>query len=95
MTIYSGTGPRPGPRCGGWAPGPTKHYKAIQARSLPPVAQLRTELANHAELELYPAMQSMARAESHEAQSETRRLGLGKSPIAGVIADGATWCHSR
>ncbi|WP_258036453.1 TolC family protein [Pseudomonas putida] len=37
-----------------------------------PVAQLRTELANHAELELYPAMQSMARAESREAQSETR-----------------------
>ena len=43
-------------------PGPLTH----------PVAQLRTELANHAELELYPAMQSMARAESREAQSETR-----------------------
>ena len=43
-------------------PGPLTH----------PVAQLRTEVANHAELELYPAMQSMARAESREAQSETR-----------------------
>ncbi|MFC4922734.1 TolC family protein [Delftia deserti] len=37
-----------------------------------PVAQLRSDLSNHAELELYPAMQSMARAESHEAQSEAR-----------------------
>ncbi|AVO48782.1 MULTISPECIES: TolC family protein [Melaminivora] len=37
-----------------------------------PVAQLRTELSSHAELALYPAMQSMARAESHEAQSESR-----------------------
>ena len=39
---------------------------------LRPVAQLRTELSSHAELALYPAMQSMARAESHEAQSESR-----------------------
>ena len=37
-----------------------------------PVAQLRAELSSHAELALYPAMQSMARAESHEAQSESR-----------------------
>lgn len=37
-----------------------------------PIAQLRAELTSHAELELYPAMQSMARAESHEAQSESR-----------------------
>ena len=37
-----------------------------------PVAQLRTELSSHAELALYPAMQSIARAESHEAQSESR-----------------------
>jgi cobalt-zinc-cadmium efflux system outer membrane protein len=37
-----------------------------------PVAQLRTELSSHAELALYPTMQSMARAESHEAQSEAR-----------------------
>ena len=37
-----------------------------------PVAQLRTELSSHAELALYPTMQSMARAESHEAQSESR-----------------------
>lgn len=37
-----------------------------------PVAQLRTELSSHAELALYPAMQGMARAESHEAQSESR-----------------------
>jgi len=37
-----------------------------------PVAQLRAELSSHAELALYPTMQSMARAESHEAQSESR-----------------------
>ena len=37
-----------------------------------PVAQLRAELSSHAELALYPTMQSMARAESHEAQSEAR-----------------------
>ena len=37
-----------------------------------PVEQLRTDLAHHAELELYPAMQRMARAESHEAQAESR-----------------------
>ncbi len=37
-----------------------------------PVAQLRSDLSSHAELALYPAMQSMARAESHEAQSESR-----------------------
>lgn len=37
-----------------------------------PVTQLRTDLSSHAELALYPAMQSMARAESHEAQSESR-----------------------
>ena len=37
-----------------------------------PVAQLRAELSSHAELALYPAMQSMARAESHEAQSDSR-----------------------
>lgn len=36
------------------------------------IAQLRAELASHAELEQYPAMRSMARAESHEAQSESR-----------------------
>ena len=37
-----------------------------------PVTQLRIDLFSHAELALYPAMQSMARAESHEAQSESR-----------------------
>ena len=37
-----------------------------------PVAQLRSDLSSHAELALYTAMQSMARAESHEAQSESR-----------------------
>ena len=37
-----------------------------------PVAQLRAELSSPAELALYPTMQSMARAESHEAQSESR-----------------------
>ncbi|OJU92815.1 MAG: heavy metal RND transporter [Burkholderiales bacterium 66-5] len=37
-----------------------------------PVAQLRAELSSHAELALYPTMQSMARAESNEAQSESR-----------------------
>ena len=37
-----------------------------------PVAQLRSDLSRHAELALYPAMQSMARAESHEAQAESR-----------------------
>ncbi len=37
-----------------------------------PVAQLRAELSSHAGLALYPTMQSMARAESHEAQSESR-----------------------
>ena len=37
-----------------------------------PVAQWRAELSSHAELALYPTMQSMARAESHEAQSESR-----------------------
>jgi len=37
-----------------------------------PVEQLRTNLADHAELQLYPAMQRMARAESHEAQAESR-----------------------
>ena len=37
-----------------------------------PVVQLRAELSSHAELALYPTMQSMARAESHEAQSESR-----------------------
>ena len=37
-----------------------------------PVAQLRAELSSHAELALYLTMQSMARAESHEAQSESR-----------------------
>ena len=37
-----------------------------------PVAQLRAELSSHAELALYSTMQSMARAESHEAQSESR-----------------------
>jgi outer membrane protein TolC len=36
------------------------------------VAQLRSDLSSHAELALYPAMQSMARAESHEALSESR-----------------------
>ena len=37
-----------------------------------PVEQLRTDLGHHAELQLYPAMQRMARAESHEAQAESR-----------------------
>ena len=37
-----------------------------------PIAQLRAELSSHAELGLYPAMQSMARADSHAAQSESR-----------------------
>lgn len=37
-----------------------------------PLAQLRTELDRHAELALYPAMQSLARADSHAAQSESR-----------------------
>lgn len=37
-----------------------------------PVEQLRTDLEHHAELQLYPAMQRMARAESHEAQAESR-----------------------
>jgi hypothetical protein len=74
------TGPRPGPRCGaGWAPGPTKHCKAIQARSLAPSRNCAQNWRITRSLN-YPAMQSMARAEVPRSPiRDPRRLGLGDS----------------
>ncbi len=53
----------------------TRADEALQGDPGPlihPIAQLRADLSSHAELELYPAMQGMARAESHAAQAESR-----------------------